>query len=252
MRKQDERSGVKERLPRRFRQGAVSTGKRWIKTGIGPALFLGSVLLLGPIFLRRHAAPRRAGTPLAAPPGPRTAFLAPYAQARQSYLRARIITKGQLEALEEWDPDSIRGSTPEIYRKSLIARTREIGLAEAAAHEAARRAKTKDEVYRAARLLAQIERDLGNHRAEMEQAKKLVALQPHSLEALLMLERAAIDSGDRSLARRAASDLSRMLGSPAGSSPQRPGRRRTNPGPLPSGAASASPRVAHARAARPH
>jgi len=143
-----------------------------------------------------------------------------FAQAQRCYLRAEIVTTQQLEALEERDGDSIRGSDAEIYRRSLIARTREIVVAEAAAREAARRAKTNDEVYRAARLLAHIECDMGHPQPELEQAKKLVALQPHNPTALLLLERAARDSGELSLARRAEVKVSRLAGSPPESSPQ--------------------------------
>jgi hypothetical protein len=134
-------------------------------------------------------------------------------------MRAQILAKQQLEALEEWDPDSIRGSMPETYRKNLIARTREIGLAEAAAREACQRAKTNDERYRAARLLARIEHDTRDHQSELEQAKKLVALQPHNPEALLLLERAARNNGDLSLARRAGAEANRLLGITVQSSP---------------------------------
>jgi hypothetical protein len=123
-------------------------------------LFLGGILSWGLILPQNQAADPRVVAPLAAPPELQTAFQASFSRAREYHLRARIITKQQLEALEEWDPDSIRRSIPEIYRRSFIKRTREIGLARDAASEACRRAKTSDQVYRADRLLASIERDL--------------------------------------------------------------------------------------------
>jgi len=198
----DQQIDGRNRLWQRSRKGAIPAGKRWIHIGVGLAFCLGCLLLLGLIFSRRHAAHPRAGVPLAAPPGPQTAFEAAFAQAQRCYLAAEIVTKQQLEALEEWDGDSIRGSAPEILRRSLIARTREIRLAEAAARGASRRARTSDERYRATRLLVHVERDRGNHQAELEQAKKLVALWPHDPQARLLLERAVKDSGVLPLAHR--------------------------------------------------
>src|SRR5262249_17509860 len=144
---------------------------------------------------RYLAVRRRDGTPPAAPPPSQTPFQAAFAEAQRWHLEAQTIAKRQLESLEEWDPDNIRGSTPEIYRRTLIARTREIGRAAAAAHEAAGRAETAEERYRSARLLVQIEHDLGHHRKELEHAEALVALQPRKLEARLLWERAAAENG---------------------------------------------------------
>jgi hypothetical protein len=247
----DERPGERERLWQRCWRGASSWRKRWIRGGVGLAFFLGCILLFGLIISGRQAAPRRAGTPLAASPGPPTAFPVLFAQAQRSYLRAQMIAKQKLEALEEWDPDSIRGSTPEIYRKSFIAGTQEIGLARSAAREASRRAKTNDEAYRAARLLAYIERDMGHRRAELEQAKKLVALKPHNPEAWLLLERAARDCREVALAHRAQSEVSRLLGYPAGSGSEDRISPQDSLEPPPSGSVSGSPRSAPIGGAQP-
>lgn len=195
----DERFVGKIRRWQRSRSRVVTAEARRINVVL--ACCLGCILLLGLIFSRRPAAHRRAAVTRAAPPGPQTPFDVSFAQAQRCYLGAEIVTKQQLEALEEWDGDSIRGSAAENYRRSLIARTPEIGLAEAAAREASHRAQTNDEIYRATRLLVHVERDLGNPQAELEQAKKLVALRPHDVPALMLLERAAEDNGQTSLAR---------------------------------------------------
>jgi hypothetical protein len=174
-------------------------------------LCLGVVLLIG-LFCARHRSGHSGAVvaPVAAP----TPFEASFAQARRDYFRAQVIVKRQLEALEEWDSDALRGSAPEIYRRSLLARTPEIGIAEAAAHEAVKRAATTSERYRAVRLLAHIECDRGHHRAELELTRRLVALWPHDLEALLMLQRAAEEDGQAPLARRAGAEASQRSGSP--------------------------------------
>jgi hypothetical protein len=185
----------------RHRRG--SGGRRWLKTGVGLASLVGCLLCLA-LTLRYLPARRPVGSPPAAAP-PQTPFQAAFAQAQRWYLDAQRIAKRQLESLEEWDPDNIRGSTPEVYRRSLIARTQEIGRAESAAREAARQAETKEEIYRAARLLVHIEHDLGHHRKELEQAKKLVALQPLKPEARLLMERATAENELTHPERRAGS-----------------------------------------------
>jgi uncharacterized membrane-anchored protein len=47
-------------------------------------------------------------------------------------------------------------------------------------------------------------RDLGSRQAELERAKKLIALRPHDPQARLLLERAVEDSGELPLAHREA------------------------------------------------
>jgi hypothetical protein len=164
------------------------------RTGIGLAALVGCLLCLALVLTHYLPIPRRAGTPPAATPPSQTPFLAVFAQAQQWHLEAQKIAKRQLESLEAWDPDNIRGSMPEIYRRTFIARTQEIGRAAEAARDAAHLAQTAEERYRAARLLLHIEHDLGHHRKELEQAAKLVALQPRKPEARLLLERARVEN----------------------------------------------------------
>ena len=204
-----ERAGRTNRTGQDSRTGVARAIERWSKVGVGPALFLAGVLFLGLIFTRHHAVHRRAATLSIAHAQPSTPFEVSFARAQQWYYRAQVIAKQQLEALEEWDEDALRGSAPQIYRRSVMARTRETGLAEAAAQEAAGRARTSEESYRAARLLVHIECDLGHNKAEVEQAEKLVALRPHDSDALLRL-RAAERTGQTGQARLAETEASRM------------------------------------------
>jgi hypothetical protein len=172
-----------------------SAVRQWIRAGIGLASLLSCLLCLTLVLPRHLPARRRAGSPPLAPSPPQTPFQAAFAQAQRSYVDAQKIAKRQLESLEEWDPDNIRGSMPEIYHRTFIARTQEIGRAAEAARDAAHQAQTTEERYRAARLLLHIEHDLGHHRKELEQAEKLVALQPLKPEARLLLERATAENG---------------------------------------------------------
>ena len=216
-----ERSGGMNCTGQRVRRDAAGAAARWIKVGVGTALAGGAVLFLGLVFWPHHAAPRRAAILSLALSPPPTPFEASFARAQQWYFRAQVIAKQQLEALEEWDGDALRGSAPEIYRRSVMARTRETGLAEVAAQEAAGRARTREESYRATRLLVHIERDLGRHKAELEQAKKLVALRPHYPEAYMLLERAAEGDGQRGIitADRRRRGATTAAPPPAGPSP---------------------------------
>jgi hypothetical protein len=183
-----------ERSPRqRYRPG----GRGWIRIGLGLTFFAGCLLCLA-LIVPRHPPPRRrAAVPPVTVPPPQTPFLTAFTRAQRWYLSAQITTKRQLESLEEWDPDGIRGSMPEIYHRSLIAHTQELGKAEAAAREAADRAVTDEEKYRATRLLMHIAHDMSHHRKELTLAKKLVELEPRQPEARLLLERVAAENVQR-------------------------------------------------------
>ena len=160
MNRVDEQIGEK---PRRFHgswRDAVAAAERWARVGVGPTVLLACLLFFGLVVLRHWPVHGRAGMPVTARRRPQTPFEASFAQAQDGCLRAQVMTKGQLESLEEWDPNGIRGSAPEAYRRNLIARTQEIARAESAARDAARRATTNPEVYRATRLLVHIAADL--------------------------------------------------------------------------------------------
>lgn len=171
-------------------------------TGIGPAVALAGVLCLGLMGHRSHPAPLPAILPGALPLPSSSPFQASLERAQGWYVLARMNTASQLESLEEWDPDGIQGRDAEAYRRSILAQTWEIGEAETMARAALRWARTTEETYRAIRLLTRIEGDRGNRWPELALAKRAAALRPHDPGALLLLERAALDNGQTSLARR--------------------------------------------------
>jgi hypothetical protein len=128
--------------------------------------------------------------------------------------------------VEEWDPEALNGSAAERYRQALMAGKHDLALAEGATREAEQRAGSGSERYRAFMLLSRIECDLGHHRAELEEARKLVSLRPQDPNALLVLERAAKHNGQTALAAQAELRLDRLLPSrptppPTGSGPTR-------------------------------
>lgn len=167
---------------------------------IWPAPLFACVVFLG-IGLARHQAAHRRASTLVTPAQLPSRFEVSFARARHWYFQAQLKAKHKLESVEEWDGAALLGSAPDRYRRSLMARARETGLAETAALEAAHRAQTVPESYAATRLLVHIESDLGHHQAAVEQARKLSALQYHHVEALLLLrtaEREYRQSGGRS------------------------------------------------------
>jgi hypothetical protein len=111
-------------------------------------------------------------------------------QARRWYLRARVAVKQELDAIAEWDPDSLIGSAAGVYRRQLMAQNIDLQRARIAALKAAELARTLDETYRATRLLACIECELGHHRAELQHAQRLMTLAPRNIDSLLALQRA--------------------------------------------------------------
>jgi hypothetical protein len=189
----------------------ASTGIRlWMIMGLGLLLVYGCGLTHGWMVSRLRAAPSSGAPPIAAPRA-QTPFETSMATAMRLYLRAEAASTQQLDVAGEWDPDALNGSAPEHYRRVLMARTRELGLAEEAAREAERRAGNKGESYRALLLLARIECDLGHHRTELEEAKQLAALRPQDPGAFLVLRRAAQCNGQAALARQAELKLDRLL-----------------------------------------
>jgi hypothetical protein len=86
----------------------------------------------------------------------------------------------------------------------------------AAARRAATLARTEQEVYVVTALLADLAHEAGNHKQELKQAQRLVALRPHNLVSLEVLQRAAQCNQLANLQRRATAALAaqtRMDGS---------------------------------------
>jgi hypothetical protein len=95
------------------------------------------------------------------------------------------------EALEDWDPQADR--TPELreWRQQMAQdRSGYLERALAAAERAVRLAQTPAEVYRATAVRARLECDRGNHQTELQQAKRLMALEPGNPLSRLWLQRA--------------------------------------------------------------
>jgi hypothetical protein len=126
-------------------------------------------------------------------------------------MRAQEAVSRECEALEEREPgrgDAGRTKTaPEdaALRRQLLAadHSGDLGWAHMQAQVAAALAHTAAEKYAAAVLLARIECDAGDHRAELEQARRLMALAPRRRSSLHVLWRAARCNGLEPLARRA-------------------------------------------------
>jgi hypothetical protein len=116
-------------------------------------------------------------------------------EARRWRLRAQVLVRDQLEALEEEDPDRMDGRTTDLCRRLLMARTRELLLARVEAARAAALARTPDEIYQTALLRAGLECDAGHHQAELRLARQLVHLKPRDTRALLALQHAAVCIG---------------------------------------------------------
>ena len=124
--------------------------------------------------------------------------------AERCWGKALMAVKPELEALAAWDPGAAPG-VEEDWRCQLMARDLHGRLREAqtAAWRAVLLARTPVEEHRAREWLAIIECDRGQHREELEQAWRLVALQPGNAESWGALRRAARCNGLSPVARKA-------------------------------------------------
>jgi hypothetical protein len=104
-----------------------------------------------------------------------------------------------------------RDDRHEVWQ-SLLARDRDGNLRRArdAARRAVALAQTPVEEYRAATLLAIIECELGHHRAELQQARRLVNLEPRNRNSLLAMRRAAECNGMAAVAQQSAAALRKL------------------------------------------
>jgi len=142
--------------------------------------------------------------PVVPPPG-----RSPSAEARRAawrgWMRAQEAVSRECEALEAWDPEVSKDVGDAALRRQFLVRDRsdDLGWAQMEAQMAAALARTPEETYDAAVLLARIECDAGDHQAELEQARRLMALAPRRRTSLLVLWRAARCNGLQPLAQRA-------------------------------------------------
>ena len=108
------------------------------------------------------------------------------------WCQARLAVNREREALEAWDPEALAGESQEPWRRQTMARDRTGNLHRAVAHAraAATLARTAEESYRAAQLLALLEHEAGHHQAELQQAQVLMALARRNPVSRAYLQRA--------------------------------------------------------------
>jgi hypothetical protein len=174
---------------------------------------LGLCLLTVPLsrLSRVQTLPPAAALP--APPAPRSPSEAARRDARHYLTQAQKAVNQEREALEAWDLAGVDSLDQEHFRRQLMAADPGGHLRRAleAGERAAALARTPEEAYAAALLLARLECDAGHHPEELRQARKLMALQPHDWLSLLALRRAAFCNEMPSLALRASEELNWRL-----------------------------------------
>jgi hypothetical protein len=134
----------------------------------------------------------------------------------QYRIRAKLAVERELEGLEAWDPAANPAAREGRWRRQLLARDRggDLRRARQAARQAAALARTPREAYQAALLLACLDCDAGDHQAELKQARRMMALQPHCQASLGALRHAAWCNGLEPLARQATAALRALEGRP--------------------------------------
>jgi hypothetical protein len=160
-------------------------------------------------------------------------------EAQQWRLQAFLAADDGRKAEEASDPDPIPGGDREAgRRRRLIVRDDRGYLARArsAARQALTLARTPTELIRATALLARLECNAGHHAAELEQARRLVALAPRKPLAWMALRRAARCNGLEALTKQADTKMEALAEPVAGRSPpselrrEREGREPSGPG----------------------
>ncbi len=132
-------------------------------------------------------------------------------EAWQKRLQAEAEVDRERYAVEAWDPEAAR-IDPSRWRQQLMASSIHLKGARDAALQARELAQTTDERYRASRLLAWIECNLGQHEAELGEARRLVALKPEKKQVWLWLRRAARCNGLKSVEQEAEAKLTSHSG----------------------------------------
>jgi tetratricopeptide (TPR) repeat protein len=149
-------------------------------------LCLLAILLLRPAWPRFRSSPPRSGPPV---PLPRTPAAAARRAALRYWARAQQDVNRQRYALEAWDPAADGDLDPETLRLQLLAvdRTGDLRRALKAGEQAAVLARTPEDKYASALLLAGLESAAGHPAAALAQARKVTALRPHDSLSLLLL-----------------------------------------------------------------
>jgi hypothetical protein len=206
---------------------------------------LGLSLLALPA-VRRPALPSRSthrgASSLLLPAPPVTPFERSLRQAWHLRMRAWDVADRDRYQLEEWGPGLLEGTHPEGLRRQLLARDRGgyLRRARSAGRRAAALARTPAEASRAAALLARVEGELGCHSAELQQARRLMALAPPSPRSLQALRQAETCNGERAIRLAPEIPVSPGASSPLweGGPPPRPGIGAARRAPAPARRAS--------------
>jgi hypothetical protein len=129
-------------------------------------------------------------------------------QARHWRAHAIIAVNRDRDALETWDPAGLDGINDEAWRVQWMAAdpTGDLHRARTLAERAVTLARNPGQKYGAVEFLVLLDHDRGDHQAALAQARRLMALCPHSDRARMVLRLAV---------RSAAQDPASRAGGPA-------------------------------------
>jgi hypothetical protein len=100
------------------------------------------------------------------------------------------------ETLQRWDPRAIEADDLALRRQEwLTISTRTLVHARAAAIRAAALARTRQEKWEVALVLARLEHSAGNHQEELRQARRLLVLEPGDQRSLIAFRTASQCNG---------------------------------------------------------
>jgi hypothetical protein len=170
---------------------------RRIQVGALVGLALLATPLLRLLQSRSRSAPhRRTAQAVAQPPAdlrpPESPAETALRQAAQWWTRAKLAVNREQERLERWDQQASETVDWEAWRLQEMARDRggDLRRARALAQQAAAKARTPDEAYRAAEFLVMVQHEAGRHEEEWRQAGRLLELAPGSERAQQVYRRA--------------------------------------------------------------
>jgi hypothetical protein len=114
--------------------------------------------------------------------------------ARGCWARAQARSNQEREAVEQWDTGAAERLNPEAWRRQTVAcdPAGELRRARLLAGRARVLARTSADRCAAVRLQARLAYEAGDRPAEVEAARRLLVLDPHSVETRLALRRWAV------------------------------------------------------------
>jgi hypothetical protein len=137
-------------------------------------------------------------------------------EARFWHLRAMQEVSAQFDALEAWDPDALAVRDVATWRRLMAGDRRgDLRRAREAARRAVRLARTPEDAFQTRLMLSRLDCEAGDHEAELQQARQVIALRPRSFLSLVTLKRAAECNGLARLARQTGAKLAASLDAPA-------------------------------------